>query len=301
MSKGSEFWGNASGKLGQQVLYRAGGEQRARMYVSKIKNPKTLAQMKNRLSMLNLTTIFKSLKPIISVSFPNRKSIQSGFNAFVQANKNVNTPVVPKSAAQMGLSVPYNMVVSQGSLALFGEGAVIGSAPNEFYALPSPLLAKTYSDPNFVFEEGVFTITTQEDFETLLGALGLPTSAKMTVIVANYADEGYTCSSITVDSSTIQNVHSETGRYITLFNGDTVHVNEGQIFLSLGDEADDEMMFAVIFSYTDGNGKLQVNTARMTPLSKDLAYIEQFLPGGDAYQEVLDSYGYNEGSILSTK
>ena len=46
MSKGSEFWGNASGKLGQQVLYRAGGEQRARMHVAKIKNPRTVAHWK---------------------------------------------------------------------------------------------------------------------------------------------------------------------------------------------------------------------------------------------------------------
>ena len=39
MSKGSLFWANASGKLGEVVQYRAGGEQRARAYVRKIKNP----------------------------------------------------------------------------------------------------------------------------------------------------------------------------------------------------------------------------------------------------------------------
>ena len=38
MSKGSLFWGNARGRLGQSVFYRAGGEQRNRTYVAKIKN-----------------------------------------------------------------------------------------------------------------------------------------------------------------------------------------------------------------------------------------------------------------------
>mgnify|MGYP007050596991 CR=1 FL=1 len=40
MSKRSLFWGNASGKLGEAVFYRAGGEQRTRTWIPKIKNPK---------------------------------------------------------------------------------------------------------------------------------------------------------------------------------------------------------------------------------------------------------------------
>ena len=72
MSKGSLFWANASGKLGETVLYRSGGEQRTRTYVAKIKNPKTLAQMENRLSMRNFAQVYRALQPILSKSFPNR-------------------------------------------------------------------------------------------------------------------------------------------------------------------------------------------------------------------------------------
>ena len=54
MSKGSLFWANASGKLGESVFYRSGGEQRNRSYVKNIKNPRTEAQMRNRIQLGNL-------------------------------------------------------------------------------------------------------------------------------------------------------------------------------------------------------------------------------------------------------
>lgn len=118
MSKGSEFWGVASGKLGQQVLYRAGGEQRARAYVAKIKNPKTLSQMKNRILMNNVVSAFHGLKPLLQASFPNRKASQSAFNAFVQANKQRNQYYIGKSDVEHTACVPYGMQISKGNVGL---------------------------------------------------------------------------------------------------------------------------------------------------------------------------------------
>lgn len=115
MSKGSEFWGVASGKLGQQVLYRAGGEQRARAYVAKIKNPKTLSQMKNRILMNNVVSAFHGLKPIVQASFLNRKANQSAFNVFVQANKQRNQYYIGKSDVEHTACVPYGMQISKGN------------------------------------------------------------------------------------------------------------------------------------------------------------------------------------------
>lgn len=118
MSKGSEFWGVASGKLGQQVLYRAGGEQRARAYVAKIKNPRTLAQMKNRILMNNVVSAFHGLKPLLQASFPNRKANQSAFNAFVQANKQRNQYYIGKSDVEHTACVPYGMQIAKGNVGL---------------------------------------------------------------------------------------------------------------------------------------------------------------------------------------
>lgn len=118
MSKGSEFWGVASGKLGQQVLYRAGGEQRARAYVAKIKNPKTMAQMKNRILMNNVVSAFHAMKPLLQASFPNRKSNQSAFNAFVQANKQKNQYYISKEDVEHTACVPYGMQIAKGNVGL---------------------------------------------------------------------------------------------------------------------------------------------------------------------------------------
>lgn len=118
MSKGSLFWANASGKLGEVVNYRAGGEQRARTYVKHIKNPKTIAQMKNRLLMLNVVSAFRSLKPLLIEAFPQKPSKQSAFNAFVQANKQKLGYYITKEDLESGACVPYGMVVSKGSTGL---------------------------------------------------------------------------------------------------------------------------------------------------------------------------------------
>ena len=87
MSKGSLFWANASGKLGESVFYRSGGEQRNRSYVKNVKNPKTEAQMRNRIQMGNWAAMYRRLKPILEKTFTNRPSAESGFNALVKANK----------------------------------------------------------------------------------------------------------------------------------------------------------------------------------------------------------------------
>ena len=116
MAKGSQFWGNASGKLGEQVLYRAGGEQRARTYVAKIKNPRSYAQMKNRLLMLNVVSAFRTLKPLLSESFPTKKANQSAFNAFVQANKQTAGFYIAKEDLESGACVPYGMTIAKGTL-----------------------------------------------------------------------------------------------------------------------------------------------------------------------------------------
>lgn len=118
MSKGSLFWANASGKLGETVHYRSGGEQRARTYVAKIKNPKTLAQMTNRLLMNNVVSAHRALKGLVSNTFPNRKSNQSAFNAFVQANKNVNRFYIGKSDLESNAFVPYGLQIAKGSLGI---------------------------------------------------------------------------------------------------------------------------------------------------------------------------------------
>lgn len=291
MAKRSLFWGQASGKLGETVLYRAGGEQRTRTYVAKIKNPKTLAQMENRLSMLNFSSIYRSIKPILSASFPNRPTAQSGFNAFVKANKSVNAPVISKDAAQKGLCAPCNMLMSEGYLTQFGlavaetnaKGNVIGQNVN--FDLSRALPEMAANDP--------YGINEAADLTALFDALGLPADAKITLIHAAYADEGYTLKSAQFVRGMSDAQLSTSAISLACYRNTTAKTNVVGAYLFQPED-----LACCIISWTDANGKLQTSTSRMIGVAASKEYIEQFTKGGDIYNQVLDAYGFNEGSVL---
>lgn len=300
MSKGSLFWGKGSGKLGETVLYRAGGEQRTRTYVARIKNPKTLAQMKNRLSMLNLATIYRLLKPVLSASFPLRKSNQSGFNAFVKANKSISTAVISKEMAQSNMVVPYNMLMSEGvfnPLGLFKNGAS-GIQGWDISNILTPTNAAEIF-PDFSLEMN--DVQTADQLKKLLTVLGLPASTKITAVIAKYEDDGFSVTHQTIDGSS-SDAEISAMRLTVMHDSAEVSVedtfNSFPWFLAINDAWDAETMVALILSYKDGDGALQVSTSRMLLGSTDTSYVEQYLEGGDVYEQVLDAYGYNVGAAI---
>lgn len=118
MSKRSLFWGQASGKLGEAVYYRAGGEQRTRTWVPKIKNPKTKAQATQRCLFMNMVAAFRALKPFIQTGFVSRKSNQSAFNAFVKDNFGRNNWVAEKSMIEAAEFAGYGFSLANGSLTI---------------------------------------------------------------------------------------------------------------------------------------------------------------------------------------
>ena len=110
MSKRSLFWGQASGKLGEAVYYRAGGEQRTRSYVAKIKNPKTRAQALQRTKFNNMVAVFRGTSVFVKSLFKAEKSSQSPFNAFVKRNFPLCLTVADKEMVKQmyhGTRLPY--------------------------------------------------------------------------------------------------------------------------------------------------------------------------------------------------
>ena len=289
MSKGSLFWANASGKLGESVFYRAGGEQRNRTYVKNVKNPKTKAQMSNRIQMLNLSIIFSELADILRFSFPNRPSKESGFNAFVKANKSATSSVNLKSNLEEGIVAPYQYFVSKGDLILPQPSEVQLSGGSKVYGYATDTDLADNDEPLNV------------KMQAFVRYLGLPTGTKVTVIKARYVDEGWKLGYVVSDSTLEGNVVSK-GEPITITTTKSTEDFNSNV-ISFG-ESNDADLLAVIFSYTDANGKLMVNTAQFRAMTANgiSTAAEDFQgPDGFVYQQVLEAYGYNEGSILSTK
>lgn len=116
MSKRSLFWGQASGKLGEAVYYRAGGEQRTRAYVHKIKNPKTRAQALQRTRFNNMVAVFRGTSVFVKSLFKAEKSSQSPFNAFVKRNFPLCLTVADKEMVELGEGGAQNFVFANGSV-----------------------------------------------------------------------------------------------------------------------------------------------------------------------------------------
>lgn len=116
MSKRSLFWGQASGKLGEAVYYRAGGEQRSRTYVAKIKNPKSRAQALQRTKFNNMVAVFRGTSVFVKSLFKPEKSSQSPFNAFVKRNFPLCLTVADKEMVEFGEGGAENFVFANGSV-----------------------------------------------------------------------------------------------------------------------------------------------------------------------------------------
>lgn len=289
MAKGSQFWGNASGKLGEQVLYRAGGEQRARTYVKNIKNPRTEAQAVNRLSMRNFATAFRAMQDVLRLSFPNRPAKESGFNAFIKANKTSKSAAITPYAMKYGYFCPYGLTISQGNL-----GAVKGSYSEDMEGLKDSFNFERLNTTGMSLAE-IQAIAAPlglniEDLDSLdtirnstptaaqvgafLALIGYKSSAAVTILTAQYLDEGFKL--VTPNISIVLQFNNP---YIEC----AIHFNDVE-----GITADEFYLAVMVSQKVDG--KLDVTTSEFVPCAKDTSYAEQFLQGSESYQEMLDAY-----------
>ena len=106
--------GLAKGKVGDLVFYRDGGEQRTRTRVIP-KNPRTPAQMAQRVKIANASALYRTIAAVLFDSFPSRPSNQSGYNAFSSAAISL-APYMTKQQASSACVLPQPAIVSKGTL-----------------------------------------------------------------------------------------------------------------------------------------------------------------------------------------
>lgn len=322
MSKQSLFWGNASGKLGQTVFYRAGGEQRNRTYVKNIKNPKTMAQAEQRLAMLNFSAGFRLLAPVLRASFPYRPSNLSGFNAFVKANKNILTPVIDRTIADKGLAVLGQMVVAQGNLVIGNGFQVVRDAftdPEEESAPPRDGIVTTITLSAADIAEGgskkaaydrlkamadtmgSVAVNTAAAVADLFTLMGLSQNAVITCITGSYDDDGYRYETNRVVPTSTSGVFNSTAGTLHIMaaggEGWAADATEFLIGLSLVREESDSNYFAIIVS-DKVDGKLDVTTSSFITTGSNTEYTQQFQKGGVVYEQIMANYGPSQGSVL---
>lgn len=312
MAKNSLFWGKASGKLGEMVLYRAGGEQRARTYVQNIKNPKSLAQMKQRIKMASLVGFFNATREVLRFSFPNRRTNQSGFNAYMAASLPLATTAIDKAHAEKGLSVPVGYALSRGNVAVPNDAFTTGQFTSEdilgYMQVANP-------DGMEIESIGISGGKIAEHMQNLLNlypALDaeLPMKFKITVVSCGYVDEGFDTETLQIEfdrsSGTLQVVGNQpiAFRNGALFCG-SVTYNTGislpTFNIVTSGSTNGCIIGGAFISYTDVYGKIRVSSANMSVIHDANDYVAQFQDGGIVYNQYLEDLGYTPDSILSTR
>lgn len=106
----------AKKKLGGTVLYTQGGRTLQRELAPEIKNPKTPAQMGQRVKWANLVAFYRANSGWMPKAFENKKATQSDYNKFMSLNASRSRIYLTKDQARQGACVVDSYQVSDGSL-----------------------------------------------------------------------------------------------------------------------------------------------------------------------------------------
>lgn len=106
----------AKKKLGGTVLYTQGGRTLQRELAPEIKNPKTPAQMGQRVKWANLVTFYRANSGWMPKAFENKKTTQSDYNKFMSLNAANSRIYLTKEQARQGACVVDSYRVSDGTL-----------------------------------------------------------------------------------------------------------------------------------------------------------------------------------------
>lgn len=105
MSKGNMLLGHARGKVGSLVFSRANGKQIVRSRAEVVKNPRTQAQMIQRIMLNTVAQGYSNMKAIVDHSFEGLSAGQASMSYFMQRNlDNLRTKVANEIAEGKSLS-----------------------------------------------------------------------------------------------------------------------------------------------------------------------------------------------------
>ena len=106
----------AKKKLGGTVLYTQGGRTLQRELAPEVKNPKTPAQMGQRVKWSNLVAFYRANAGWMPKAFENKKATQSDYNKFMSLNAANSRIYLTKEQARQGACVVDSYRVADGTL-----------------------------------------------------------------------------------------------------------------------------------------------------------------------------------------
>lgn len=317
MSKRSLFWGNGSGKLGEAVYYRAGGEQRTRTYIKTVKNPKSYQQALQRTKFNNIVGVYKGLALAVKSFYTRREANQSPFNAFFRKNWPLNLWVVDKELTSKGEGVADGFYVAVGSVGINTNIEVFEDLGGTDMYWPT----WTINGGDMTIPKGSASAKQvskgKQMYELLVGAnnpYNLPSEFVVTAIkvVQGFAGNAFIVATLNcseTSESTWTLVHKSSALDAAEFDpelvcealGGTVTpatattagkvsgVTKLGFFDSQAAESDLELGVAVVVSFKDASGKQCTNSA-ITYMEGLRQIARDYLPTGTAGQSIISRY-----------
>lgn len=319
MSKRSLFWANATGKLGETVFYRAGGEQRNRTYVKNINNPKSKLQATQRAKFNNMVGAYKAVEIAVKSFFTQRNANQSPFNAFFKLNWPLNQWVADKEVIGRKEGILSGFYVARGSVGVpvqLSAGSVKNTEMEEKFGL-----VMNIETSGFTVEQGDMKFdkinTGKKLYELLVGAsnpYNLPAEFNVTVVkcASGYVSlnasvftikcsatsaETWKCLSYPVGTSAP--TLSEMENLLVCANGeqsdntstDGAWSGVSQVFVggSAGTAKTVTWGAAVIVSFKDAAGK-QATNSPVTIGAGLQSYVDDYRPTGESGMSIISQY-----------
>lgn len=106
----------AKKRLGGAVLYQSAGRTLARELAADVANPRTNAQMTQRVKWANLVAFYRANRGWMRKAFESKKAYQSDYNKFMQLNVAASGIYLTKQQATQGACVVGAYRVSEGTL-----------------------------------------------------------------------------------------------------------------------------------------------------------------------------------------
>lgn len=171
MSKGNLFMGNASGKLADVVLYRNAGAQVARLRVRNPKNPRTEAQLIQRVIQATAAKAYSLLQPICNHAFEGKSTNTENQSEFMRLN--VARDRYRVKVAPMGWR----------ALTQFNSRDLVEPIANNYIVASGQLPEIAFSGDGAVFTIGAGAgLTAQSTYADVAAALGLKQGDQITVL-----------------------------------------------------------------------------------------------------------------------
>lgn len=121
------FWlVGASRRLAGAVIYNAMGQTRARRLAASVTNPRTEAQMNQRVKWANLVNLYRVNSDWMKYAYETKKITQSEYNKWMSLNVTNSRIYLTKQLAAAGACVVDAYTITQGSLPSI-ENTQIGS------------------------------------------------------------------------------------------------------------------------------------------------------------------------------